>query len=166
MNRGTTAMVTLSCILAAPLYGQWLNYPTLGIPRTPDGKPDLTAPAPKIPDGKPDLSGIWQPDWQTNTGGSSNLNLVADLKHDEVQPWAEALYRQRSQNFIKDHSFFHCLPGIGPATTLGMLGSYKILQTPGAIAFLPEGDHGPGAYRQVFVDGRELPKDLNPTWQS
>jgi hypothetical protein len=91
----------------------------------------MTAPAPKTPAGRPDLSGIWQPDWQTNTGGSSNLNLAADLKLDEIQPWAEALYRQLSQNFIKDHPFFHCLPGIGPATTLGMLGSYKILQTPG-----------------------------------
>jgi hypothetical protein len=80
MHRGTTAVVTLSCILAAPLYGQWLNYPTPGIPRTTDGKPNLTAPAPKTPEGKPDLSGIWQPDWQTNTGGSSNLNLAADLK--------------------------------------------------------------------------------------
>jgi hypothetical protein len=46
-----------------------------------------------------------------------------------------------------------------------MLGSYKILQTPGVIVFLPEGDHGPGMYRQVFIDGRELPKDPNPTWQ-
>jgi hypothetical protein len=162
---GTTATLILTFILAAPSYGQWLNYPTPGIPRTPGGKPDLTAPAPKTAAGKPDLSGIWQPDWQTNTGGSSNLNLAADLKPDEIQPWAEALYRQRSQNFIKDHPFFHCLPGIGPATTLGMLGSYKIQQTPGVIAFLPEGDHGPGMYRQVFIDGRELPKDPNPTWQ-
>jgi len=161
----TTAAFVLTFILAAPSYGQWLNYPTPGTPRTPDGKPNLTAPAPKTPDGRPDLSGLWQPDWQTNTGGSSLLNLAADLKPDEIQPWAEALYQQRSQNFIKDHPFFRCLPGIGPATTIGMIGAYKILQTPSIIAFLPEGDHGPGVYRQIFVDGRELPKDPNPSWQ-
>jgi DNA polymerase III alpha subunit len=28
--------------------GQWLNYPTAGVPRTPDGKPDLSAPAPRM----------------------------------------------------------------------------------------------------------------------
>ena len=42
-----------------PVSAQWLHYPTPGIPRTPDGKPDLSAPAPKTPDGKPDLSGVW-----------------------------------------------------------------------------------------------------------
>src|SRR6476661_5153621 len=39
--------------------GQWLRYPTEGIPRKPDGKPDMTAPAPRLPDGRPDLSGLW-----------------------------------------------------------------------------------------------------------
>ncbi len=159
------AAVAFVFLLSGTAAAQWLNYPTLGIPRLPDGKPNLTALAPKTPEGKPDLSGIWQPAWQTNTGGDSLLNLAADLKPGEVQPWAEALYRQRSVNFIKDHPFFRCLPGIGPATSLGMIGSYKILQTPAVVAFLPEGDHGPAAYRQVFVDGRELPKDPNPTWQ-
>src|SRR5580692_3243883 len=43
-------------------HAQWLNYPTPGTPRTPDGKPDLAAPAPKGSDGKPDLSGIWEPE--------------------------------------------------------------------------------------------------------
>jgi hypothetical protein len=42
-----------------PTAAQWLNYPTRGVPRLPDGKPDLTAPVPRTADGKPDLSGIW-----------------------------------------------------------------------------------------------------------
>ena len=37
----------------APLAAQWLTYPTPGIPRTADGKPNLTAPAPRTADGKP-----------------------------------------------------------------------------------------------------------------
>src|SRR5215467_10266107 len=44
---------------ASPALAQWLRYPTEGVPRKADGKPDLTAPAPRLPDGKPDLSGIW-----------------------------------------------------------------------------------------------------------
>jgi hypothetical protein len=35
----------------------WLSYPSHGIPRTPDGKANLSAPAPKTADGKPDISG-------------------------------------------------------------------------------------------------------------
>src|SRR5260370_38797802 len=38
---------------------QWLNEPTPGAPRTPDGKVNMTGPVPSV-NGKPDLSGIWQ----------------------------------------------------------------------------------------------------------
>jgi hypothetical protein len=40
-------------------YSQWLNFPTPGVPRARDGKPNLSAPAPRTADGKPDLSGVW-----------------------------------------------------------------------------------------------------------
>jgi hypothetical protein len=39
--------------------GQWVHYPTAGVPRKADGSPNLTAPAPRLADGKPDFSGIW-----------------------------------------------------------------------------------------------------------
>ena len=35
------------------------ELPDAGDPRSPDGKPDLAAPAPRTADGKPDLSGVW-----------------------------------------------------------------------------------------------------------
>src|SRR5690349_172159 len=44
----------------AALFAQWPAYPSPGVPRMADGKPNLTAPAPKTPDGKPDLTGIWE----------------------------------------------------------------------------------------------------------
>ena len=46
--------------LSASLHAQWLKHPTPGVPRTLDGKPDLSASAPRTNDGKPDFSGIWQ----------------------------------------------------------------------------------------------------------
>ena len=67
-------------VLSAPLAGQWLNQPTLGIPRTPDGKPNLTAPAPRMPDGKPDLSGLW-----TRLSPKYARNIAADLKSGDIQ---------------------------------------------------------------------------------
>jgi hypothetical protein len=38
---------------------QWLNHPTAGIPRTADGKANLTAAAPHAVDGKQELTGLW-----------------------------------------------------------------------------------------------------------
>ena len=52
--------IALACALSAPAAAQWINVKTPGVPRLPDGRPNLTAPAPRTADGKPDLSGIWQ----------------------------------------------------------------------------------------------------------
>jgi len=137
-------------ILPASANGQWLNYKTPGIPRTPDGKPDLAAPAPKMPDGKPDLSGIWQ----ANSGGYT-VNVASDLKPGEVRPWAEALYQQRKENLSKDNPGIRCLPGISAELSLGM---YKILQTPGVIGLVGEN----GAFRQILRNplGRAIRSDI------
>ena len=53
--------IILIMIIGVPKLGltQWLRYPTEGVPRTADGKPDLKSPAPRLPDGKPDFSGLW-----------------------------------------------------------------------------------------------------------
>src|SRR5215469_9181742 len=60
MSRRTgSLLVAILAIAAVPTAAQWLNHPTPGIPRAPDGKPNLTAPAPRL-NGKPDLSGLWQ----------------------------------------------------------------------------------------------------------
>jgi hypothetical protein len=49
----------LSFLTSGIAHAQWLKYPTAGVPKTADGKPDLAASAPKDADGKPDFSGIW-----------------------------------------------------------------------------------------------------------
>ena len=64
----TAALVILSFALSSPVAAQWIEHPTPGIPRTPDGKPNLAAPAPRTADGKPDLSGVWTRRSRTNSG--------------------------------------------------------------------------------------------------
>src|SRR5580765_7553893 len=97
--------VALSTPLATSLHAQWLNQPTAGIPRTPDGKPNLAAPAPRTSDGKPDLSGLWN-----KISPKYSRNIAADLKPGDVQPWAEALVQQRKESLGKDYMNVLCVP--------------------------------------------------------
>jgi len=108
--------ITIAAVLmmtASPA-AQWLHYPTAGIPRTSDGKPNLSAPAPKTADGKPDLSGLWQ---------SASVyvgNIAKDLTPGDVpfQPWAEALYKHRRATDSKDDPTASCIPGGVPRADL------------------------------------------------
>jgi hypothetical protein len=143
--------------LAAP--AQWINYPTPGIPRTADGKPDLAAPAPRTPDGKPDLSGLWQP----ASGGADPqfADIAKEVKGGlPFQKWAADLVKaRRAQNNMGDPDG-HCQP-LG--TVKMHLHPYprKILELPGMIVILYERDT---VYRQIFTDGRPLPVDPQPTF--
>lgn len=98
--RGSTAAgMAVLFLMAGSVSAQWLRIPLPGTPRTPDGRPDLTAPAPRTPDDKPDLSGIWQRPRRgggipgtPGTAGNAPNNIAEGV---EVlfQPWAEALYK-------------------------------------------------------------------------
>ena len=141
---------------ALPLDGQWLNYPTAGIPRTKDGKPNLAATAPKLPDGTPDLSGIWM-----EPGLKYLINVAADLKEVPFQPWAEAEYKRRVDTLGKDDPNNFCLPSGYPEKD-AVTSPWKIVQTPGLVIILYESRT---IFRQIFTDGRQLPVDPNPNWQ-
>ena len=152
----TLIVAALACALGTAASAQWLNQPTAGIPRTPDGKPNLSAPVPRTPDGKPQLAGLWRP-----SPGLTG-DIARNLKPGEVpfQPWAETLYKQRRANDSKDDPTANCIVGGVPRSDL--VGyPFKILQVPGMVVILYEAVH---SYRQIFTDGRELPKDPNPQW--
>jgi len=100
MPRVIARTAILTVWIAGVVSAQWIKHPTPGIPRTTDGKPNLTAPVPKLPDGKPDLSGIWQrvrP--QGSPGGPEFGNTVTYyMAKDEMvplRPWAAELLKQR-----------------------------------------------------------------------
>ena len=136
---------------------QWLNIPTPGIPRLADGKPNLSAPAPKLPDGRTDISGIWQP------VSRQFISIIsADQKPGDVpfKPWAEALYNQRRANESIDDPTGHCIPGGVPRSD-AVPYPFKIVNSDKMVMILYEAVH---SYRQIFTDGRQLPKDPNPTW--
>ena len=151
-------IVIITVAFSTPAAAQWLKQPTVGIPRTPDGKPDLVAPAPRTPDGKPDLSGLWRPAFNPY-----NLDVIQNVKEEGVfRPAAEAVFKQHLAEFHESDPITHCLPG-GPLEilTAGGIALYRIIQSPNIVVLLYERG---SIYRQIFMDGRELPKDPNPTW--
>jgi hypothetical protein len=154
--KGLWAVVALVCLLGAAPAAQWLKHPTPGIPRTPDGRADLSAPAPRTHDGKPDLSGLWAP------AAILIGDIASGLKPGSVpfQPWAEKLYKERLANQGLDDPTANCIVGGVPRSDL-VPYPFKILQVPGVTVILYEAVH---SYRQIFSDGRALPTDPNPAW--
>jgi hypothetical protein len=152
-------LFVLLAILSAGAPAQWLNYRTSGVPRTPDGKPDLSAPAPRTPDGKPDLSGLWQP-----ASGGPDPQFMDISKEVQgglpFQKWAADLVKVRRAVNNKDDPDSRCQP-LG--TVKMHLHPYprKILQFPGLMVILYERDT---VYRQIFTDGRPLPVDPQPSF--
>jgi hypothetical protein len=157
---------------------QWLHQPAPGTPRTPDGKPNLTAPAPRASDGKPDLSGIWMAESSPIAdlirllpGGVNGLgefipskyflNILADFKPGEepLLPAAAAVFRQHSLA-PGGSPITRCLPAGVPEGDLGPI-PFKLIQTPGVTVMLYEFDN---SFRQIFTDGRKQLDGPQPTW--
>ena len=161
----TPTVLRFSCVAVlaassiATLGAQWEPYPWKNMPRRPDGKVDLAAPPRRTADGKVDLSGFWMPTDRVK----HLLNLAADLKPGDVplQAWAQAVYQERIETNGKDHPGARCWPSGIPEKN-NIPDGLKVVQTPDLMIFLQESRT---IYRQIFTDGRPLPKDAQPAWQ-
>ena len=158
MTKGN-GLVSFSLLLTLflPALAQWTGVPIRNIPLTKDGKPDLASPAPRLPDGKPDLSGVWQ-------GDTKYLqNVAADLKPGEMTmlPWAEALTDERKTGIhAAEEPQANCLPpGIPRINSTPY--PFKIVQTGDEVLILYESYE---LTRQIFLDGRQVISDTNPSW--
>ena len=188
------ALIALIISIATTITAQWPTYRAPGVPRTATGQADPTAPTPKTADGKPDLSGLWDNGRNTNTqrggafGGGADFNAAAPANRGAAaaapapssappsatffnvgagfsgglpfSPWADNVVKQRMADNSKDNPDAHCLP-------MGFMQFHthsqprKIIQTPGVILIIYEANAG---LRQIFTDGRALPKDVEPWW--
>lgn len=156
--------------MPAILGAQWLNYPTARVPKTPNGSPNLSAPAPRTTDGHPDFSGMWEIE---NTGGCppqgcADLPLSKEFTNIGArlpgglpyQPWAADLVKKRMATNGKDDPASRCQPA-GPVRYLTFPQYRKIVQFPGLVVLLSERET---SFRQIFTDGRPLPKDPQPSY--
>ena len=171
--------------LTISLHAQWLNFPTPGTPRTADGKPNLTAPAPRAPGGKPDLSGVWMhetttiaeirrlfgdrfdaeitlapPGMEIGTQHKYAFDILLDYKPEEAMlrpEGAEVLRQHRRVAGTADPASV-CTGVIG-IPLAGLLSEpIKIVQAPRLTLILYEVQN---LRRQIYTDGRALPKDVN-----
>ena len=124
---------------AAPAFSQGEKFPT---------KPPPSGPAPRMMDGKPDLSGVWL------------RPSTVDAGNPQMLPWAAALTVERIENGLKDSPSARCLP-----TGVSLLGPIltKFVQTAAVLVVIQEAPAG--GTIQVFLDGRNHPPDLEPTWR-
>ena len=168
----------LISVIGAHVAAQWVNQPSPGTPRTRDGKAILTAPAPRL-NGKPDLTGLWQAERNSEhelAGLLGNefvslqidpqdfsknvLNLFWGVKPEEeplTPAGAAALKRHQAEPDQWPHT--QCFPAGVPGDLFVL--AFKIVQAPREILMLTEIG---SPTRQIYTDGRSLPKDPEPTW--
>ena len=175
-------LFVLFAFLSTSAYAQWLNFPTPGTPRTPDGKPNLAAPTPRALDGKPDLSGVWLhertslaelkrifgaladtrdkvnvPGMEADSISKYAIDLLVDFKSGEspIRPEAAEIIRRRAA----ERSPADVCMGVPGIPVAGLLSEpVKIVQAPRLTMIFYEVGN---LRRQVFTDGRRLPKEFD-----
>jgi hypothetical protein len=136
---------------------EWLLSAAVAVTLLPNAlaqsPPPANKPTPRTSDGKPDFNGLWGPD------RTFIYDITSTLKKGEtlpLQPWAEQLAKKRMS---KDDPEANCLPAGVPRMAPY---PWKIVQQPKLVVLLFEGNIH--TYRQIFMDGRGHPDDLDPTW--
>src|SRR5580658_6628395 len=113
-----------------------------------------SGPVPRTADGKVDLTGVWG-----YANYTSDLAKDYDVGQVPFTPLAEKLFKDRQANEGVEDPEARCLP-----TGVPRRDPYpsKIIQTPSVVVVLFEGNLH--SFRQIFLDRKEHPKDLNPSW--
>jgi hypothetical protein len=157
--------------LSLPLSAQFDPFIPNGVPKLKDGKPNMTAPAPKA-NGKPDFTGVWwskspfdendQSDARQAAGLPPFINIAAPLPPTAppMRPEGLRLFGERAQGLGKDLPLTKCLPTSVPMGYLIPVPT-KFIHTPDVLAMLFEETN---SFRQIFLDGRPLPKEPVPSW--
>ena len=101
-RRLATLVLLVSAVSATPVSAQWLTLATPGVPRTADGKPDLSAPAPRTADGRPELTGLWR-----------GAGMRGDLRDETQGPGVGAHCDGRAREQLLQRRPSHAVPAAG-----------------------------------------------------
>ena len=151
---------------------------------TPQAAQKENKPAPRWPNGRIKLGapsgekGIWQPNGRPILAEPETDPAIADGQgrgafsgppfpgkptESEVpyQPWARALYRFREANLFEPHT--RCKPSGGPRQFITP-GGVEFIDSPEETAIYIIDQAGPYTYRIIYMDGRQHPKDVIPSY--
>ncbi len=169
----SSLVVVALCVLPIAASAQWIGYKTPGIPRKADGTPNLSAPVPRTPDGKTDFSGMWFANTpsrdfcrtadciQEERMAREQMNIGTSLPGGlPYTDWSKEVMKARGADGGRYDPHTYCMPPNFPrAWTFPQY--MRIVQTPQMMVILHEFN---ASYREVFIDGRPLEKNPNPTW--
>jgi hypothetical protein len=119
--------------------------------------PSPTGPAPRLPDGTVDLNGLW-------SGGGPVGSIAQGLPKGETLPLLPAAKTLMASRIESDDPHLWCLPMGVPRSTpypFRFVQNYTH-KAPTHMFILHEGNIH--SYRQIFMDGRKHPAELDPTW--
>jgi hypothetical protein len=102
-----------------------------------------------------DISGVWLGD-----GNGNNRNLLLQPALPLMQPWVKAKFNAQGVTSDADPFLESCDP-LGAPRVLLTNTPFRIIQTPTETVILYERNHD---FREIYADGREHPKNLDPSW--
>jgi hypothetical protein len=137
--RNMTGYVALTISILAPWSA--VSQQRFSTPPPPSG------PSPRLQDGRPDLSGVW------------HRPETVDLGNPQMLPWTASATRERAKNGFRDSPATRCLP-MGVSLLAPILT--KFIQTAKELVIIQEAPGG--GTIEVFIDGRDHPRNLEPTW--
>jgi len=182
VNEKITTLVAALAICATPIFAQWEKRPNPSVPRLANGQPNLDAPTPKAADGHPDLSGLWTRAPGDGRGrgrganatppappppGTPSVATFGDLGTNmpgglPLTPWGDELKKKRMALDSKENPDANCMP-MGFTQFHQQPQPREIIQLRDKLLILYEANYG---LRQIYTDGRALPKqgDPQPQW--
>lgn len=147
-----TALLALSATVPA---AQAADGPSVRPPPPP------AQPAPRNAAGRVLLSnapgkktGIWVTDYSTRIP-------MFEYKSIAFKPWSKALYEVRQAHNLEPHT--RCKPSGAVRQFLTPYG-VEILEVPESSEVIIYDIGGPHTFREIYMDGRAHPKDLEPTY--
>jgi hypothetical protein len=125
---------------------------------------------PRTADGKPDLTGVWQPGsdrvgtWEEANQGvgvrEPGQPAVRKVEPPSYQPWAAAKVLESYNNRVIDAPVARCIPQLDLGGAEASLYPWQFVQTPKLIVILVESRH---VFRLIPLNAKH-PDDLDPSY--
>jgi hypothetical protein len=143
------------------LSGVWDVVPCIDCPTRGDARGGGAAPAAPGAAAAPAGRGRGAGGAQAGVPGRATMGNIGGALPEGApyQPWAAELVKKRMADNSKDNPDAHCMP-LGIAQMNAHPYPRKIIQTPTEVLLIYEGSGT--TVREVYLDGRTLPKDPEP----